>query len=288
MPQLAEQTISDDLLARFAALIYDVTGIRLSPQKKALLSNRLRRRLRATGIENFEEYWRHLRNLPAAHGEWNAFLQEITTHETFLFRDEPHWNWFRREYLPELAELAAKGRRNKSLRIWSAASSTGDEAFTIAACVVTSLPNYEQWQVKIVGTDIGVHAVEQATAATFGPRAMRLVPADVRQRCFTPVRGSEGDWQARIELRRMTSFRRHNLLEPLAEPPFDLVFLKNVLIYFDAQSKRTVVARVRELLRPGGLLVAGAAEGVSDYLKDCERRQAWLFRVPPRVGEGTS
>lgn len=276
MALVVDVQISDELLARYATLIYDVTGIRISQQKKALLSNRLRRRLRDTGIASFDQYYTHLRRQPVTSPEWDAFLQEITTHETYLFRDDAHWNWFQQTYLPGIANAARKGERAKTLRIWSAASSTGDEAFTIAACVATNLPGFEQWKVKIIGTDIGIDAVDQARTATFGARSMRLVPADIQNKHFVKL-GASGPWQAKTQLRSMTEFRRHNLMDPLTEMPFDVIFLKNVLIYFDAPSKQVVLDNVRKVMKPGTLMVAGAAEGIADLVKDMTRHHPWLF-----------
>ena len=269
--------VTDKELRQFADLIYSRTGIRVSPQKKTLLSNRLRRRLRQTGIEGFGAYYDHLNRLPAAHPEWDAFLQEITTHETYLFRDEQQWAWFRNVYLDEVSAAARSGDRPKSLRIWSAASSTGDEAYTAACCVADRLLNVSLWNVQILGTDIGIGAVEQATAGVFGERAMRLVPEDYRRRFFTKARDANL-WQAKPAIRRLVSFRQHNLMGALRERPFDLVLLKNVLIYFDAASKKTVVDNVRSAIRPGGLLLAGAAEGIADYVRDFERLQPWRYR----------
>lgn len=271
------EQVSDAQLARYGELIYQKTGIRISPQKKMLLSNRLRRRLRDTGIADFEAYYQHLKRLPSQHPEWNAFLQEITTHETYLFRDEVQWRWFRREYLPEIAAEAQAGRRQRSLRIWSAACSTGDEVYTIACCIAGGLPNYQQWHITILGTDIGVGAIEQARMGVFGERAMRLVPEEDRRRFFIKAKDA-AIWQAGSVLRAMTSFRQHNLLEPLRLPPFDVVFLKNVLIYFDAASKKRVLENVRAEVKPGGILITGAAEGVSEFLRDWDRVNPWLYR----------
>jgi chemotaxis protein methyltransferase CheR len=271
--------VSDAELAKFAELIYARTGIRVSPQKKTLLSNRLRRRLRDTGIASFDDYYKHLCNLRPNAPEWDAFLQEVTTHETYLFRDESQWDWFQHDFLPAHDADCRKSGRPRSLRIWSAACSTGDEAMTIACCVAACLANFSNWNVQIVGTDIGVGAVEQARTAVFGDRAMRLVPENYRTRFFTKAKDAQ-IWQAKPMLTAMASFRQHNLMAPLRESPFDLVFLKNVLIYFDAASKLTVLSNVRSAIRPGGLLVAGAAEGVSDLIKDFERIQPWLYRKP--------
>jgi chemotaxis protein methyltransferase CheR len=276
MTLLTNLQVSDDLLSRYTTLIYDVTGIRMSPQKKTLLSNRVRRRLRETGIASFEQYYALLRRLKRNDPEWAAFLQEITTHETYLFRDEAHWNWLRTEYLPAINSAAKAGSRPRGLRVWSAACSTGDEAYTIAACIASDLPGFEQWQIKILGTDIGADTVKQASSATFGSRAMRLVPAEIRDRWFVQVRGAEL-WQPHSALRRMTTFRQHNLLEPLHEPAFDLIVLKNVLIYFDTASKQRVVENLRLLMRPGTMLIAGAAEGITDLVKDLRRSSPWLY-----------
>jgi chemotaxis protein methyltransferase CheR len=267
--------VTDSELGRFAELIYARTGIRVSPQKKMLLSNRLRRRLRETGLEGFGDYYRYLVALPAQHAEWDAFLQEITTHETFLFRDENQWNWFRR-YLTDLAPSGGK-TPVAGFRVWSAACSTGDEPVTIACLIVACLRDYARWRPYVLGTDIGLDTLQKAKAAVFGERAMRLVPAEYRTRFFTHTPDGQ-HWQARPALTDLIVYRQHNLLDPPREKNFDVVFLKNVLIYFDTASKQRVIEHVRAAIRPGGLLVAGAAEGVGDLVRDYERLQPWLYR----------
>jgi chemotaxis protein methyltransferase CheR len=154
--------VTDQQLARYADLIYAKTGIVMPPQKRTLLSNRLRRRLRATGIAGFDEYLQRLQSLPIEDAEWAAFLQEITTHESYLFRDMNQWDWLRQTYLPEIAAQARAGERPQSLRVWSAACSTGDEPYTIACCIADALTSHAQWKIEIVGTDIGVGALAHA------------------------------------------------------------------------------------------------------------------------------
>jgi chemotaxis protein methyltransferase CheR len=279
MPTLTTTTaqVTDAQLSGFSELVYDRTGIRISAQKKTLLSNRVRRRLRETGIADFEAYLKHLKQLQPKDPEWDAFLQEITTHETYLFRDETQWQWFS-SYLKERAAAAQHGKASKKLRIWSAACSTGDEACTAACCIVSNIPSYQQWDIKILGTDIGIGAVQQANEFVFGQRAMRLVPAN----CMRNFQDSKDGqiWKARPTLSNMISFRQHNLMNRISDPPFDVVFLKNVLIYFDAASKRKVIDNVQASIKPGGLLVAGAAEGVADMVKNYTRLQPWLFQKP--------
>jgi len=275
------EQVSDAELARYAEMIYQRTGIRISPQKKTLLSNRLRRRLKETGIKSFGEYLQHLKRLPPSDPEWDAFLQEITTHETYLFRDESQWDWFRNTFLPDCAAQVRRGARQRQLRIWSAACSTGDEPYTVACCIAACLPNHQQWKIEILGTDIGAGALEQAKAGVFGERAMRLVPENYRRRFFIKARDAN-IWQASPVLKRMVRFQQHNLMKPLRAAPFDLVLLKNVLIYFDTNSKMRVLENICSLIRPGGLLVCGPAEGVGGLLPEFSRINPWLFCKPAR------
>jgi chemotaxis protein methyltransferase CheR len=123
--------------------------------------------------------------------------------------------------------------------------------------------------------------VAQAKAAAFGERAMRLVPESFKRRYFRKA-AHAALWQASSTLVEMVDFRQHNLLDPSRDGPFDLVFLKNVLIYFAAESKRRVVGHVRAAIRPGGLLVAGPAEGISEMVKDYLRLRPWLCQRPPQ------
>ncbi len=285
MPTLDAKQVTDEQIEKFGTLIYDRTGIRISPQKKSLLSNRLRRRLRATEIACFEEYYQLLRRLKADDPEWDAFLQEITTHETYLFRDPNHWQWLNDSFLPQIQQEAQSGLRSRHLRVWSAACSNGDEAYTVACCVAAKLSHPAQWNVEIVGTDIGIDAVKQARAGVFNARSMKLVPADLRRRFFTPE--AEGAWSAKPMLKAWVNFRQHNLIQPFEAAPFDLIFLKNVMIYFDRDSKQKVIGHLERLLKPGGRLVSGPAEGVAGLLDRFEREKPWLHTkpaTPPRTG----
>ena len=182
------------------------------------------------------------------------------------------------------ASASSKGGR-PCLRIWSAACSTGDEAFSAACCVAASMSDFASGRhvpmagVQILGTDIGIGAVEQARTAVFSERAMGLVPDVYRNNYFAKAKIAEV-WQARPVLTRMVAFRQHNLLEPLREKPFDLVFLNNVLIYFDRDSKKRVMANVQPMIHPGGMLIAGAAEGLTDLVRGLVRIEPWLYQRP--------
>ncbi|MBA4016971.1 MAG: histidine kinase [Pirellula sp.] len=277
--------VTPQQLRRYAQLVYQKIGVTISEQKTTLLSNRLRRRLRATGLKCYDDYYELLCRTSTADAEWEAFLQEVTTHETFLFRDKTHWDWIHGVFLPELMAQVRAGKRRPTLRVWSAACSTGDEATSVACCAADKLSPLANWKVEIVGTDVGCGAVAAAQRGEFSERAVRLVPESMRKRFFEHAPGSP-IWSSKPVLRDMLRFTTHNLLEPSREAPFDLVLLKNVLIYFDAASKKKVLDQVRRVIRPGGVLITGAAEGVSELVRDLETTHGWLHRIPTTTKTG--
>lgn len=280
------QTISSDVtpkqLDRFAKLIYQRIGVSISPQKITLLSNRLRRRLRQNGLTCYDKYYEFLSKAPPSDPEWEGFLQEVTTHETYLFRDQHHWDWLRDTFVPGLIASVREGAHPPRVRVWSAACSTGDEAVTVACCLADRLTPLSAWNVDILGTDVGAGAVKQARQLNFGERAMRLVPEGYQRRFFTPAPSGPG-FVAKPVLQGLLRFEVHNLLEPLREAPFDLIILKNVLIYFDAESKKKVLGNVRRMLHPAGTIITGPADGASEFLKDFRSSQGWLHRATSPV-----
>ncbi|PHR93089.1 MAG: histidine kinase [Blastopirellula sp.] len=277
MVNVMTQEVTDVQMKKYAKLIYDTAGIQVSLQKKQLMSNRLRRRLKATGIDCFDKYIKHLKSLKPSNPEWDCFLQEITTHETYLFRDETHWKWLQQTFMPEFVKEVTHNKRQKNLRVWSAACSTGDEAHSIACCVLDGIGLQQGWEINIIGTDIGIGAVEKAREGVFNQRAMKLVPDVMKKRYFDRM-GQVDVWQAKPTIKKLLNFKQHNLLNSLNERPFDLVFLKNVLIYFNTESKLTAIKHVSKLMKPGSYLVAGGAEGIGDMMQGYERLHPWLFR----------
>jgi chemotaxis protein methyltransferase CheR len=273
---LVTQQLNNEQQARFTKLIYDRTGIAIPAQKTMLLSSRLKRRMRELDKQCFDQYFNYLSKLARDDQEWDAFVQEITTHETYLFRDPSHWKWFQEVYLPEIERLHKAQISKRSLRIWSAACSTGDEAYTIASCIAKKLGGYKSLQVEILGTDIGIGALAQAQAGCFSERAMRLVPSDMRRNYFNAQ--ADGGCKTNESISRYVQFKNHNLIEPLKGKPFDLIFVKNVLIYFDDESKKKVLSHIDRALSPNGLLVTGPAEGVTGMLKDYTRLHPWLHQ----------
>ncbi len=274
--------LTDDEYARFCGLIYRTAGIRIAENKRVMVGNRVRRRLRATGIETFAEYFAYLTS-PAGAGEMPDFVDAITTNETYFFRDIHHYRWLGGEFLPEMARRATTpggaGRTPRRIRIWSAACSTGEEPYSIAIEVFSRRPILAGWDIRILGTDISGQALAAARAGRYDARAVRLAePA--RRAAFFDEDSNAGRWVVKPDLRALVEWRAHNLLRPITGGPFDCTFIKNVLIYFDRDSKKVVVRNLVEAMAPGGYLVVGPTEGVFDMLDGLERVQSWLYRKP--------
>lgn len=270
--------LTDEEYARFCGLIYRTAGIRIADNKRVMVGNRVRRRLRATGIGTFAEYYTFVTS-PAGAGEMPEFVDALTTNETYFFRDPHHYRWLGDEFLPELARWAATGRHPRRLRIWSAACSTGEEPYSIAIEVLERRPMLAGWNIRVIGTDISGAALAAARAGRYDDRAVRLVePA--RRAAFFDQDAASGRWVVKPDVKAVVEWRPHNLLRPLEGEAFECVFVKNVLIYFDRDSKRTVLRNLLDAMAPGGSLVVGPTEGVFDMLDGLTRLESWLYRKP--------
>jgi chemotaxis protein methyltransferase CheR len=271
-------TLTDEELERFIALVYRVSGIRIPNTKKILVSNRVRRRLRANGIQGFSEYYAFLTSAAGAK-EMPLFLDEITTNETFFFRDVHQYEWFNDKFLPEIARQSQARERPKRLRVWSAAASTGAELYSIAVRIHEQKQRFAGWTIQLLGTDLSGAALNSAREGAYDDRVLRLVDPAVRRRYFDHDPATER-WSIKSEIRDMVSWKQHNLMEPLDEAPFDCVLLKNVLIYFDAKSKETVAARVLKAVAPRGYLVLGPTEVIANLLAPLRKIETWLYQRP--------
>jgi len=236
-------------------LVHERAAIVLEPGKEYLAESRLLAVARREGLGSLAELVARLR------GErWNPLhrkvVEAMTTNETSFFRDAHPFDALRRRILPEVLERRAAER---VLRIWSAASSSGQEAYSIAMLLREEAAALRGWQVGILGTDLSAEMVARARAGRFSQLEVnRGLPATFLARYFRR-RGME--WEIDEAVRGMVEFREMNLADawPVL-PEMDVVFMRNVLIYFDLDTKRAVLARVRRVLRPGGYLFLGGAE----------------------------
>lgn len=253
--------ITPELYRRFQRLVYQETGIWLGESKAALLCGRLARRLRALELKSLKQYF-DLVNRPESADERVLMIDAITTNETHFFREPRHFEFLKQTVIPGWKAEEARGARRKQLRIWSAACSTGEEPYSLAALLLSELP---EWDVQVVATDISTKVLETAEEGIYRIERSSTIPADLLRRYFLKgIAAKEGTFKVAPELRRRVSFARLNLTRvPGSFPQFDVIFCRNVLIYFDAESKRTTVESMIDHLSPDGLLFLGHSENLN-------------------------
>ncbi|MEQ1527410.1 MAG: CheR family methyltransferase [Gallionella sp.] len=232
-------------------LIYDHAGISLKSSKRDMVYSRLAKRLRATKVDNFREYLLLLNDHPV---EWEAFVNALTTNLTAFFREAHHFS--------TLAEHALKEPWRQPFSIWCAAASTGEEPYSIAMTMVDTFGTFTP-PVTILASDVDTNVLAQAEAGVYSMERVEHLDADVVKRFFLKGTGTqEGMVKVRPELRAMVSFRQINLLSdnwPM-RPPLDVIFCRNVMIYFDKETQLKVLQRFAPLLRSDGLMFAGHSE----------------------------
>lgn len=258
---MSEAQISDREFAAFQRLIHDIAGIALSDAKKVLLVGRLSRRLRHYGFASFDRYFRHVTG-PENAAELQTMVDLLTTNETYFFREPKHFDYLRQSILP-------RHPPGTPFRIWSGASSSGEEAYTMAMVLAETLGD-APWEV--FGSDISTQVLERASAGVYPLERTTGIPATcLKKYCLKGVRSQEGSLMISPELRARVSFAQINLTQPIANVgDFDVIFLRNVMIYFDTETKRKVIANMLPRLKRGGHFVVGHSEsltGLTDRLK---------------------
>lgn len=269
---MMEAAITDQEFALFQRLIYKIAGISLNDTKKVLLVGRLSRRLRHYDLLTFSDYYRMLAtgNYPE---EVQTMVDLLTTNETYFFREPGHFTFLR--------DTILKQRTSTGLfRVWSAASSTGEEVYTLAMVLAESLPK-NQWEV--VGSDISTQALGKAAKGHYPLARNEGIPTALMSKyCLKGVRSQAGTFLISPELRQKTRFQQVNLTLPIAADlgEFDVIFLRNVMIYFDMDTKRKVVANLLPRLKRGGYLLVGHAETLNGISTALEIIQPTVYRKP--------
>ena len=254
--------VSDYEFARFQRLIHAESGIFLTEAKKSLLAGRLQVRLRTLGLATFADYFQHVRS---SKDELQEMLDRICTTETRFFRGPEHFAFLAKRWLPELISQANRGLRPRTLRIWSAACATGEEPYSLAMVTTRYLPAALGWRVEIVATDLCTQALRQAELGIWPIERASQVPAYYRKRfMLRGVRTRAGAMAAGAQLRACIRFQRVNLTSAVypIHGPFDLIFCRNVLIYFERTTRQAVIRRLFEYLTPDGCLFLGHAESL--------------------------
>ncbi len=243
---------------RLRALLYETCGIRLREGKEELVRSRLGRRVVDAGASTFAAYLDRVENdaVRRQFAELGALVDALTTNQTAFFREPAHFEFFTTKVLPAIAH------GTRPVRVWSAGCSTGEEPFTIAALMREHLPADRFAGARILATDVSTRVLARARSATYGARAITAIPSALRRRMLEA--SASGDrFAVREELRAIVRFARLNLIRdwPL-RGPFDAIFCRNVMIYFDAGVRQRLVERFWHMLAPGGYLFVGHSESL--------------------------
>jgi chemotaxis protein methyltransferase CheR len=261
--------ISDHEFAQFQRFIFDAAGITMSDGKKALVSGRLARRLQHYGMQSYAEYLRLLSGGREPQ-EKQLAIDLLTTNETYFFREPRHF------------ELLGKEAREHAtcgdvFRVWSAASSSGEEAYS-AAMVLDDALHGKPWE--IVASDISMRVLQRAATGHYqAERTQHIPPAFLKRYCLRGIERQQGTLLVTKALRSRVQFHQVNLNETLPDVgQFDVIFLRNVMIYFSGDTKRDVVARVLRQLKPGGLFLIGHSESLNDISSSVRMVSPSIYR----------
>jgi len=261
----------DSEFAQFQGLLHRLAGISLSPAKKALVCGRLAKRIKHHQLDSYGDYFRMLTGGNAKQ-ELQVAIDLLTTNETYFFREPKHFEFLRSRILPAR-------RPGSPFRVWSAACSSGEEPYSIAMLLADSLRE-APWE--IVASDISTRVLERARSAHYAmERAEHIPEAYLRAYCLKGVGRQEGTFMIDRQLRGKINFMQVNLNEQLPRVgEFDVIFLRNVMIYFDVETKRKVVQRLLAAIKPGGHLMIGHSESLNGVNDDLQSAAPSVYRKP--------
>ncbi len=250
---------------RIATLISTEVGIKLPPAKRLMLEGRLRKRVRALGLESFDQYCDHLFRRDGLAQERPFLINAVTTNKTDFFREPEHFTLLERQLVPALV-AARRNERKPLLKIWSAASSTGAEAYTLAMVLNDLAVERGDFRFAILGTDISTAVLAQGRRAVYPAEMVAPVPPEKQSRYVMHARkpGMRPEVRMSPELRSFVRFAHLNLMDKRypVDRDVDVIFLRNVLIYFEKRDQEAVIGRLIEHLHPGGYLVLGHSESM--------------------------
>ncbi len=256
--------ISDKEFDAFRELIFREAGISLGDAKKTLVVSRLAKRLRLHKLENYQQYLDYLKNRDANGSELQEMVNCLTTNKTDFFREPHHFDFLKKQIIPAIEQHALHGQP-KQLRIWSAACSTGEEPYTAAMTVLEGITNRYGWKIEILATDINTEVLKHARTGIYDlDRIDGLDPSIVRKYFLRGTGKFKGKCQVVSDVRNLVTFRQLNFMDtrwPI-DGTFDLIFCRNVLIYFNAQTQQTLLPRLIQRMNPGGYLMLGHSENL--------------------------
>ena len=247
--------LTEKQFRKVSRLIYRLCGINLKDGKQALVRSRLMKRLRALHLPSFDAYLKYVDG-DSGLQELSFLIDVITTNKTSFFREPEHFNFLRDKILP--------GLNSRKQRFWTAACSSGEEPFSLAILLREHTLDIDLKDVKILATDISTSMLEKARTAIYREEELRDIPHNLLQKYFIRVQGPGQVYQVKDNLRTMVRLARLNLMDswPM-KGPFDVIFCRNVMIYFDKPTQETLINRFWSFLEPGGYLFVGHSEGLS-------------------------
>lgn len=241
----------------FREMIELRAGIKISETKKDLMQSRLRSRIIDLDLKSFTDYRVCLAGLPPRHPEWQNFINTLTTNKTDFFREARHFDFMVKEFLPAWLDTA-----NQTLRVWSCASSTGEEPYTISMTLNESLPKSREF--RILATDVDTEVLEKASKGVYPSSLAHQIPEEFRSKVLSLGTGDISEWmRVKPHIKEKVIFKRHNLLEDqLPSVKFDLIFCRNVLIYFSPSTISKIIEKLYLAANPNSYLFIGHSESL--------------------------
>ncbi|MBL4826349.1 MAG: protein-glutamate O-methyltransferase CheR [Spongiibacteraceae bacterium] len=274
-------------------LVYDTSGIVLDERKREMVYRRLMRRTRDLRLSSFSEYCQVLRS--DGKNEFPKFINAITTNLTSFFREPHHFDYLKNTVVPMMLQKkqTSSDNQNKRLRIWSSACSTGEEPYSIAITLIQAMgPALNTWDTRILATDLDTDVLETAKCGIYRHERIEEISKKVQKKWFHKGSGkNDGFVKVNPQLSSLITFKQLNLLKPWPmQGPFDVIFCRNVLIYFDAKTQDELINRYYELLRPGGILFLGHSENIHRNFGLFELLGKTIFKkIPkPSIKQGDS
>ncbi|MDH7600553.1 MAG: protein-glutamate O-methyltransferase [Armatimonadota bacterium] len=261
--------------AFISRIVHEKAGIVLGKGKQELVKARLAKRIRVLGLNNVKDYVAYLKEDRTGQ-ELRELIDVITTNKTSFFREPDHFDFVAETIVPALRTRSTK------MRFWSAGCSTGEEPYSLAITLRENLSNVDLLDVKILATDISNRVLAYARKAEYTQDKMEGVPESIAKRYFVEVRRENGTvWSVSKDVRELVRFARLNLLDewPM-KGPFDVIFCRNVMIYFDKATRQTLVSRFCDYLSTGGYLIVGHSEGLSVSTRILDYVRPGIYRKP--------
>jgi chemotaxis protein methyltransferase CheR len=283
-PLVTHVRLTDKEFRRLGEFIHAEYGIKMPPAKKTMLEARLQKRLRTLGMSSFEEYSKYLFSPRGISEELFQMVDMVTTNKTDFFREPQHFDYLVRTALPEVGASTGGGTR-RPLKIWSAGCSSGEEPYTLAMVLADYARNNPGFRFSILGSDISTRVLERASRAIYEEQKIAPVPTLMRKRYLLRSRDrDEGLVRVVPELRATVSFRRVNFMEDDfgMNEKMDIIFCRNVIIYFDRPTQEKMLGRLTNHLLPGGFLFMGHSETLSGLQVAVKPVAPTIYRMPTK------